>query len=151
MTGNLYIITAASGVGKTTLVRALLAQEAGIELSVSYTTRQPRPGEREGEVIDYLRERELVTNVYLERRLPIRLDDGHIVEAVTYVVDRAHEQYAGSLHADEAAQRVVGAVGRSGANEDYVLNTLEHLKGLGIRDRWLEEVGARIARLRATP
>ena len=31
MTGNLYIITAASGVGKTTLVRALLAQEAGIE------------------------------------------------------------------------------------------------------------------------
>ena len=49
MTGNLYIITAASGVGKTTLVRALLAQEAGIELSVSYTTRQPRPGEREGE------------------------------------------------------------------------------------------------------
>ena len=49
MTGNLYIITAASGVGKTTLVRALLAQEAGIELSVSYTTRHPRPGEREGE------------------------------------------------------------------------------------------------------
>lgn len=49
MTGNLYIITAASGVGKTTLVRALLAQDSGIGLSVSYTTRKPRPGEREGE------------------------------------------------------------------------------------------------------
>ena len=49
MTGNLYIITAASGVGKTTLVRALLAQDRGIGLSVSYTTRPPRPGEREGE------------------------------------------------------------------------------------------------------
>ena len=49
MTGNLYIITAASGVGKTTLVRALLAQDRDIGLSVSYTTRQPRPGEREGE------------------------------------------------------------------------------------------------------
>ena len=109
------------------------------------------PGELEGEVIDYLRERELVTNVYLERRLPIRLDGGHVVEAVTYVVDRGHEQYAGGLLADEAAQRVVGAVGRSGANEDYVLNTLEHLKGLGIRDRWLEEVGARIGRMHAKP
>ncbi|HEX5539912.1 MAG TPA: guanylate kinase [Methylophilaceae bacterium] len=49
MTGNLYIITAASGVGKTTLVRALLALDAGIRLSVSYTTRLPRPGEVEGE------------------------------------------------------------------------------------------------------
>ena len=49
MTGSLYIITAASGVGKTTLVRALLAQDDGIELSVSYTTRKPRPGERDGE------------------------------------------------------------------------------------------------------
>ena len=102
-------------------------------------------------MIDYFRERELVTNVYLERRLPIRLDDGQMVEAVTYVVDRTHEQYAGALHADEAAQRVVGAVGRSGANEDYVLNTLDHLKGLGIRDRWLEEVGARIGRMHAKP
>lgn len=49
MTGNLYIITAASGVGKTTLVRALLAQDAGLQLSVSYTTRIPRPGEVDGQ------------------------------------------------------------------------------------------------------
>jgi guanylate kinase len=49
MTGNLFIITAASGVGKTTLVRALLALDAEIKLSVSYTTRMPRPGEVDGE------------------------------------------------------------------------------------------------------
>lgn len=49
MTGNLFIITAASGVGKTTLVRALLALDADIRLSVSYTTRMPRPGEVDGE------------------------------------------------------------------------------------------------------
>jgi guanylate kinase len=49
MTGNLFIITAASGVGKTTLVRALLAQDVDIRLSVSYTTRMPRPGEVDGE------------------------------------------------------------------------------------------------------
>lgn len=104
------------------------------------------PGDLEDEVIAYLRERELVTHVYLERRLPIRLDGGRTVSAVTYVVDRHHAQYAGALDAAEAAARVAGAVGQSGANEDYVLNTLEHLKGLRIRDHWLEDVAARIAR-----
>ena len=51
MTGNLYIITAASGAGKTSLVRALLAADSQIKLSISYTTRQPRPGETNG--VDY--------------------------------------------------------------------------------------------------
>ena len=48
MTGNLFIITAASGAGKTSLVRELLATDRQIELSVSYTTRKPRPGEEDG-------------------------------------------------------------------------------------------------------
>jgi len=47
-TGNLYVIAAPSGGGKTTLVRALLEQEPGIRLSVSFTTRPPRPGEIDG-------------------------------------------------------------------------------------------------------
>jgi guanylate kinase len=47
--GNLFIITAASGAGKTSLVRALLEQDTQIQLSVSYTTRQPRLGEVNGE------------------------------------------------------------------------------------------------------
>jgi len=49
MSGNLFIITAASGAGKTSLVRELLARDSQIKLSVSYTTRQPRPGEENGE------------------------------------------------------------------------------------------------------
>ena len=49
MSGNLFIITAASGAGKTSLVRKLLAADEQIKLSVSYTTRQPRPGEVNGE------------------------------------------------------------------------------------------------------
>lgn len=47
--GNLFIITAASGAGKTSLVRDLLKQDCQIQLSVSYTTRQPRAGEVNGE------------------------------------------------------------------------------------------------------
>src|SRR5437667_9682193 len=46
--GNLYVIAAPSGGGKTSLVRALLEREPGIRLSVSYTTRPPRPGEIDG-------------------------------------------------------------------------------------------------------
>ena len=50
-TGNLFVIAAPSGGGKTSLTRALLEREPGIRLSVSYTTRPPRPGEQDG--VDY--------------------------------------------------------------------------------------------------
>ena len=46
--GNLFIITAASGAGKTSLVKELLAKDSAVKLSVSHTTRQPRPGEQDG-------------------------------------------------------------------------------------------------------
>jgi guanylate kinase len=49
MSGNLFIISAPSGAGKTSLVQALLKIDPLIELSVSYTTRDPRPGERDGQ------------------------------------------------------------------------------------------------------
>ena len=48
MSGNLFIVAAPSGAGKTTLVRMLLERDSGIRLSVSYTTRAPRPGEVDG-------------------------------------------------------------------------------------------------------
>ncbi|HFC52922.1 MAG TPA: guanylate kinase, partial [Gammaproteobacteria bacterium] len=48
MTGTLYIVAAPSGAGKTSLVKALLEQLDELEVSVSYTTRPPRPGERDG-------------------------------------------------------------------------------------------------------
>lgn len=46
--GNLFMVVAPSGAGKSTLVNALLARDANIQLSVSCTTRAPRPGERSG-------------------------------------------------------------------------------------------------------
>ena len=46
--GNLFIITAASGAGKTSLVKELLLKDNQIKLSVSHTTRQPRLGEQNG-------------------------------------------------------------------------------------------------------
>jgi guanylate kinase len=48
MSGNLFILSAPSGAGKTSLVAALLKNNKKIALSISYTTRAPRPGEVEG-------------------------------------------------------------------------------------------------------
>ena len=48
MPGTLFIVTAPSGAGKTTLVRGLLERDARVQLSISYTTRAPRPGEQNG-------------------------------------------------------------------------------------------------------
>lgn len=49
--GTLYIVSAPSGAGKTSLVRALTQSLAGIHLSISHTTRAKRPGEHNG--VDY--------------------------------------------------------------------------------------------------
>jgi guanylate kinase len=48
MTGNLFIVSAPSGAGKSSLVSAALAEDKGLALSVSFTTRPPRAGEMNG-------------------------------------------------------------------------------------------------------
>jgi guanylate kinase len=48
MKGSLFVITAPSGAGKTSLIKALLEDEPELKLSTSYTTRKPRPGEQDG-------------------------------------------------------------------------------------------------------
>ncbi|MBX9455271.1 MAG: gamma-glutamylcyclotransferase [Rhizobium sp.] len=95
-------------------------------------------------VVDYLRERELVTNVYQERTLSIRFGDGRRARALTYTADRNHMQYAAGLSVEDAARTCATARGKSGHNADYVRNTVDHLKELGIRDHWMEAVARRI-------
>lgn len=48
MTGGLFVVSAPSGAGKTTLVRGLLANDPEVKLSISYTTRPARAGEEDG-------------------------------------------------------------------------------------------------------
>ena len=91
-------------------------------------------------VIAYLRERELVTHVYLEKWLKVRLSDGREVPALTYVVDRSHEQYAPPQPMDGLTRTIAMAAGKSGANRDYVMNTVKSLNELGIRDGLLEKL-----------
>ena len=49
--GRLFVITAPSGAGKTSLIEALMHDDPSLKLSISYTTRAPRPGEKDG--VDY--------------------------------------------------------------------------------------------------
>jgi guanylate kinase len=49
--GKLFVITAPSGAGKTSLIDALMRADPSLKLSISYTTRAPRPGEQDG--VDY--------------------------------------------------------------------------------------------------
>lgn len=63
MTGTLFIVAAPSGAGKSSLVNALLAREPGIDLSISYTSRAPRPGERDGEHYHFVSEPQFLAMV----------------------------------------------------------------------------------------
>ena len=58
--GNLFMVVAPSGAGKSTLVNALLEREDSIKLSISCTTRSPRPGEQNGREYHFLTRDEFV-------------------------------------------------------------------------------------------
>lgn len=88
-------------------------------------------------VLSYLHARELVTSVYRDVTRPVTLADGRRVAALAYVIDEAHEQFAGALSFDEQVAMVLAGVGIAGPNVDYVLNTARHLEQLGIRDKAL--------------
>jgi len=75
---HVLVITGPSGVGKGTLIRALLERFPGLELSVSATTRAPRPGEEEGRDYWFLSPEEF------ERRL----ERGEFLEHATYAGNR---------------------------------------------------------------
>jgi glutathione-specific gamma-glutamylcyclotransferase len=98
------------------------------------------------ETTSYLRAREQVTSVYLERRVIIRPDAHAPLHALTYVVDRRHAQYAGRLDDDELLRLVRGAEGRSGRNPDYVAATQDHLVELGVHDAVLTQLSDALVR-----
>lgn len=95
--------------------------------------------------IAYLREREQATAVYLERHLPVTLEDGRKVKALVYVADRKHLQYAGRLPAAELLKLVKQGRGSSGENPDYVLRTHGHLHKMGIFDPVLAQLAEELA------
>jgi cation transport protein ChaC len=93
-------------------------------------------------VLAYLTERERVTLVYREawRRVSLIGRSDREVSALAYLVDRNHRQYAGRLPPERLLELVRSGEGQSGNNAEYVLNTVRHLRDLGIRDPILERL-----------
>ncbi len=92
----------------------------------------------------YLRRRENVTNTYAAVTKPVKLLDGsgRTVNALCFLVNRHHPQYAGDLAIERQAYLVRRSAGASGANIDYVINTVDHLRELGVHDVRLENLMA---------
>lgn len=98
------------------------------------------PEEDHAETHAYLRERELQHYVYLEKHLPVRLDDDRRVPALTYVADRANERYVGRRPVEWIVRRILEGHGHRGACFDYLENTVRHLDEMGIGDGPLHDL-----------
>jgi cation transport protein ChaC len=97
------------------------------------------PREKYEAVRRYLIVREIDNDgVYEETVRPIHLADGRTVDALVYLADRKHRQFAGKLPATKALKLIRQGHGATGTNLDYVENTVTHLRELGIRDNALE-------------
>lgn len=111
----------------------VLALDRAIGMACQGVAFRVEPG-AEDETLAYLRERELVSSAYLEERLPVSLDDGRVVNALTYVIDPDHCQYIGGLGLEDQARVIATAQGGNGPNCDYLYATADHLDILGIAD-----------------
>ncbi len=109
-------------------------------------------GENVPAVVAYLNERELVGHIFPEtlleekrllgyaytpRLLDVTLKGNGpceaetVVTAYTFVADQVHEHYAGKLSISDSATLIMNAVGTSGLNRDYLINTIRHLEQTG--------------------
>jgi glutathione-specific gamma-glutamylcyclotransferase len=93
------------------------------------------------ETLTYLRQREQLTNVYVETTKRVHAAGLHEpVEALCFLVNRQHAQYAGELTPENILKFIKQGHGEMGPCEEYVRYTVEHLRQLNIRDRRLERI-----------
>jgi guanylate kinase len=130
--GTLYIVSAPSGAGKTSLVKALLQRLPGVVVSVSHTTRAPRPGEQNG--VDY----QFVDKAEFER----------LVEAEAFLEHaRVFDNYYGTSRVAvserlEAGEDVILEIDWQGARQ--VRDSAPHAVGVFILPPSLEALHQRL-------
>ncbi|CAN7616205.1 gamma-glutamylcyclotransferase [Phenylobacterium sp. LjRoot225] len=96
------------------------------------------------EVYAYLLEREQPTETYIEARRAVRLADGRRVEALVFLSDVRHVQWAGRLSLERQAELIAGAHGLSGRNVDYLRDLVLHLREEAVRDSAMEHLLAMV-------
>ena len=90
-------------------------------------------GDQEDQVLQYLRDRELISSAYLEKHVDLQADDGRSLQALAYVINRDHQQYC-QFDLEKQAQMIAASVGGRGPNTEYLFNTAELLSELQIPD-----------------
>lgn len=88
-------------------------------------------------VIAYLYEREMINKVYHPRMVKTEVD-AQKVQSLAFIADRDHQQYAGALEKKDAVKLIKQGIGHGGRCIEYLMNTAEHLRELGIHDSHLE-------------
>jgi glutathione-specific gamma-glutamylcyclotransferase len=97
------------------------------------------------EVLAYIRKRELISEAYREVVKEVKLDEQlESVQAVTYVVNHGHSQYFAPQAISKTLAMVMQGHGLAGSCVDYILNTVAHLRGLGIHEAELENIIAHL-------
>ncbi len=97
----------------------------------------------------YLLEREQPTETYIEAAVQIRLADGRRVQALGFLSDMSHPQWAGRLDFEAQARLIAHSTGLSGRNIDYLRELVEHLHREGVSDKGMDRLLARVAALEA--
>ena len=105
--GSLFIVSAPSGAGKTSLVAALVAAEPGVSVSVSHTTRPMRPGEVDGVNYHFV-DRERFTSM---------LAQGDFLEHATVFGNLYGTSRSGVMHALDSGMDVVLEIDWQGARQ----------------------------------
>lgn len=98
--------------------------------------------------LDVLWRREMLTGAYRPVWVAARTPQG-IAHAITFAANRSHERYVRGLDVHETARLLDTGAGPLGTCCDYLFDTVEHLRALGIRDKRLEVLERHVRERRA--
>ncbi len=102
-------------------------------------------------VLQMLRDRELISSAYYEDVVPLALEDGRNVQALAYIINQDHVQYCGDLSLERQAEVIARSVGGRGPNTEYLYNTASHLTQMGVADPDMDWLVTRVQELSAKP
>jgi cation transport protein ChaC len=103
------------------------------------------------EVRAYLWRREMPHQAYVDRLLPVRLDNGRRVRALTFISRPGHPQHAPGLPLEEAAAMIAHACGSYGSSLDYLRCVVAQLDRFGLKEGTLHRLLARAEAIAAKP
>jgi len=98
------------------------------------------PASQAKEVVDTLCKREMLNNVYMPKFVPVSLAGTQRVHALAFIADTKHRQFVDALDVAGRARLVAQGIGKRGRCVDYIRNTLDHMRELGVHDPHLTRI-----------